>query len=133
MPTPLRYVPQDAKIWKDGKGRPIAVVEMTIRTLLGLFLLKLTTRNASLILGVLGRAKEQHDFSWTDSGIARWHGDDRVERHRPQLHRARDNQPTLPGVVSRRGLMAHGHECVVRRGINQQQCNLLQGYRPGVT
>ena len=62
MPTPLRYVPQDAKIWKDGKGRPIAVVEMTIRTLLGLFLLKRTTRTASLIPGVLGRAKGQLDF-----------------------------------------------------------------------
>ena len=62
MPTPLRYVPQDAKIWKDTKGRPIAVVEMTIRTILGLFLLKPTTRNTSLILGVLGRAKEQLDF-----------------------------------------------------------------------
>ena len=62
MPTPLRYVPQDAKIWKDGKGRPIAVVEMTIRTILGMFLLKPTARNTSLILGVLGRAKKTLDF-----------------------------------------------------------------------
>ena len=62
MSTPLRYVPQEAMIWKDAKGRPTAVVEMTIRTIEGMFLLKPTTRNTSLILGVLGRAKERLDF-----------------------------------------------------------------------
>ena len=35
MSTPLRYVPEDAKIFKDAMGRPIAVVEMTIRTRTG--------------------------------------------------------------------------------------------------
>ena len=74
--------------------------------------------------------KFHHDH--VDLGIARWHGDDRVERHRFQLHRGRDDQPALPGVVSRRGLMAHGHECVVRRDIKHQQRNLLQDYRPVV-
>ena len=62
MSTPLRYVPQEAMIWKDAKGRPTAVVEMTIRTIEGMFLLKPTTRNTSLILGVVGRAKERLDF-----------------------------------------------------------------------
>ena len=62
MSTPLRYVPEEAKLWKDVQGRAIAVVEMTIRTILGMFLLKPTPRNTSLILGVLGRAKKTLDF-----------------------------------------------------------------------
>ena len=62
MSTPLRYIPEEAKVFTDTRGRPIAVVEVTIRTLLGIFLLKPTTRNTSLILGVLGRAQERLDF-----------------------------------------------------------------------
>ena len=62
MPTPLRYVPEEAKLWEDSQGRPIAVVEITIRCILGTYLLKPTETNTSLIKGVIGRAQEKLDF-----------------------------------------------------------------------
>ena len=62
MPSPLQFVPEDAKIWTDTKGRPIAIAEVTIRTIMGVFLLKPTPENTDLILGVLGRAQERYDF-----------------------------------------------------------------------
>ena len=62
MPTPLRYIPEDAKLWRDAKGRPIAIVEITVRCLLGMYLLKPTERNTALIKGVLGRAQARLDF-----------------------------------------------------------------------
>jgi hypothetical protein len=62
MSTPYRFIPEEAKRWTDRQGRPIAVVEVTIRTILGFYLLKPTGQNTRLILGVLGRAKELLDF-----------------------------------------------------------------------
>ena len=62
MSTPLRFIPDEAKRFKNRSGESIAVVEITIRTILGIYLLKPTPRNKSLILGVLGRAKERLDF-----------------------------------------------------------------------
>ena len=62
MSTPYRFIPDAAKRWKDPRGRPIAVVEVTIRTNLGHYLLKPTPRSRSLILGVLGRAQKQLEF-----------------------------------------------------------------------
>ena len=62
MSTPLRFIPDEAKRFKNRSGESIAVVEITIRTVLGIYLLKPTSRNKSLILGVLGRAKERLDF-----------------------------------------------------------------------
>lgn len=62
MSTPLRFIPEQAKCFFDRRGEPIAVVEITIRTIMGVYLLKPTDRNRSLILGVLGRAQEQLDF-----------------------------------------------------------------------
>ncbi len=62
MSTPLRFIPDEAKRFKNRCGESIAVVEITIRTVLGIYLLKPTPRNKSLILGVLGRAKERLDF-----------------------------------------------------------------------
>ena len=62
MTTPLRFIPDDAKRWTDSQGRPIAVIEVTIRTIQGRFLLAPTERNKSLILGVLGRALKCYDF-----------------------------------------------------------------------
>ena len=40
MSTPYRFIPEEAKRWKDKHGQPIAVVEVTIRTILGIYLLK---------------------------------------------------------------------------------------------
>ena len=62
MSTPLRFIPEEAKRWTNKAGEPIAVVEVTIRTLLGIYLVKPTDRNRSLILGVLGRAQERIGF-----------------------------------------------------------------------
>ncbi len=53
MPTPLRYVPEEAKLWEDSHGRPIAIAEITIRCLLGTCLLKPTEINSSLINGTV--------------------------------------------------------------------------------
>jgi hypothetical protein len=57
MSTPYRFIPEEAKRWKNRQGQPIAVVEVTIRTILGIYLLKPTDQNTRLILGILGRAK----------------------------------------------------------------------------
>ena len=62
MSTPLRFIPDESKRFLDRHGLPIAVVEITIRTLMGVYLLKPTARNRNLILGVLGRAQERLDF-----------------------------------------------------------------------
>ena len=62
MSTPLRFIPDSAKRWTNASGERIAVVEVTIRTILGIYLLKPTERNRSLILGVLGRAQAQLGF-----------------------------------------------------------------------
>lgn len=62
MAAPLRFIPEQAKKWLDRKGRPIAIVEVTTRTIQGRFLLKPTATNRSLILGVIGRAQRLYDF-----------------------------------------------------------------------
>jgi hypothetical protein len=49
MPSPLQFVPDSAnKKWTDTKGRPIAIAEVTIRTVMGMFLLKPTAQNRDL-------------------------------------------------------------------------------------
>jgi REP element-mobilizing transposase RayT len=49
-------------LWRDGRGRRIAIVEITIRCQHGRKLLLPTARNTSLLLGVLGRAQKMYDF-----------------------------------------------------------------------
>ena len=44
MPAPLRFIPEEAKLWTDQKGRPIAIAEVTIRTIQGRYLMKPTLR-----------------------------------------------------------------------------------------
>ena len=74
MPTPLRYVPEEAFLWEDSQGRPVAVIEITIRCILGTYLLKPTERNTSLIRGVIGRAQEKLDFELYGYGFLSNHG-----------------------------------------------------------
>ena len=62
MPTQLRFIPDDIKLWSDSKGRPIAIVEVTIRTVLGMFLLVPKPKHVRIVLGVLGRALQTLDF-----------------------------------------------------------------------
>ena len=62
MPTPRRFIPDELKLWTDPEGRPIAVVEVTWRTICGLYLLAPTKRNTNLLLGVLGKAQDKYDF-----------------------------------------------------------------------
>lgn len=62
MTTPLRYIPEDAKLWTNAEGEPIAVVEVTIRCILGMHLLTPKRRHVSLLLGVIGRALAELDF-----------------------------------------------------------------------
>ena len=57
MTTPLRFIPEEAKLWTDHKGRSIVIAEVTVRTVQGRFLLQPTPANTRLILGVLGRAQ----------------------------------------------------------------------------
>jgi hypothetical protein len=56
------YVPDSAKLWTDSQGRPIAVVEVTIRCVMGTFLLAPNEKNTRALLGVLGRAVAELDF-----------------------------------------------------------------------
>ena len=62
MPSPLRFVPDTAKLWTDKDGNPIAIAEVTIRTIQGRFLMRPSTRSRSLILGVLGKAQQKYKF-----------------------------------------------------------------------
>ncbi len=74
MPSPLQFVPDSAKKWTDAKGRPIAIAEVTIRTVMGMFLLKPTPQNRDLILGVLGRAQALYDFELYNYAFLSNHG-----------------------------------------------------------
>ncbi len=74
MPSPLQFVPDSAKKWTDAKGRPIAIAEVTIRTVMGMFLLKPTAQNRDLILGVLGRAQAVYDFELYNYAFLSNHG-----------------------------------------------------------
>jgi hypothetical protein len=67
MAESLRFIPQQAKKWLDDRGRPIAVAEVTTRTIQGRFLLKPTLKNrfrflflffGTQILMVLGPQKK---------------------------------------------------------------------------
>ncbi len=62
MPRPLRFIPEDYLNWTDSYGRPIAVVEVTIRTLLGMFLLKPTRQTRDLTVGIMARVQERLKF-----------------------------------------------------------------------
>ena len=62
MTTPLRHIPDEIKLWRDRKGRPIAIVEVTIRCTSGMFLLVPKPEHIRIVLGVLGRALAELDF-----------------------------------------------------------------------
>ena len=62
MAAPLRFIPEESKLWTDQKGRPIAIAEVTIRTIQGRYLMKPTPENTDLLLGVIGRAQSLLDF-----------------------------------------------------------------------
>ena len=62
MSRPLRFIPDEYTNWTDSYGRDIAVVEITIRTLLGMFLLKPTPQNRSLIVGVMAHVQQRLKF-----------------------------------------------------------------------
>lgn len=62
MGRPLRFIPDEAKLWFDKKGERIAIVVGTVRCIQGRYLLEPTERINSLILGVLGRAQHEIGF-----------------------------------------------------------------------
>jgi hypothetical protein len=62
MPSPLRFVPDTAKIWKDSNGNPIAIAEVTIRTIQGRYLMRPCPRSTTLILGVIAKAQQRYKF-----------------------------------------------------------------------
>ncbi len=62
MPSPLRFVPNAAKLWKDPAGNPIAIAEVTIRTIQGRYLMRPSARSTSLVLGVIAKAQERYSF-----------------------------------------------------------------------
>ena len=57
MAAPHRSIPEEAKLWKDQKGRAIAIAEVTIRTIQGRYLMEPMPENTDLLLGVIGRAQ----------------------------------------------------------------------------
>jgi hypothetical protein len=70
----LRYLPDYIKLWLDHRGRRIAIVEITLRTLLRMFLLRPTHRNTELIRGVIGRAQAKYDFALYNYNFLSNHG-----------------------------------------------------------
>ena len=53
MSRPFRFIPDEYKNSTDSYGRDIAVVEITIRTVLRMFLLNPTPQNWSIIVGAM--------------------------------------------------------------------------------
>jgi len=88
MPTPLRFIPDEIKLWTDSKGRPIAIVEVTIRTVLGMFLLVPKPKHVRILLGVLGRALQTLDFELFGYGYLSDHGS-LIFGVRDEAHQAR--------------------------------------------
>ena len=74
MTTRLRYVPDEIKLWRDKKGRPIALYEVTIRCIMGMFLLVPRPEHVRIVLGVLGRALAELDFELFGYGFLSNHG-----------------------------------------------------------
>jgi hypothetical protein len=74
MPNPLRFIPEEAKLWEDSQGRPIAIVEITIRCLQGRFLLVPRPAHVRILLGVLGRAQDEIGFELYGYGYLSNHG-----------------------------------------------------------
>ena len=62
MPSPIRFVPNTAKLWKDPTNNPIAIAEVTIRTIQGRYLMRPSSQSTSLILGVIAKAQERYSF-----------------------------------------------------------------------
>ncbi len=58
----LRFIPDEAKLWTDDKGRRIAIVEVTANCIQGRSLLSPGPRRSALFLGVLGQTAKLHDF-----------------------------------------------------------------------
>ncbi len=58
----LRFIPDEAKLWTDDEGRPIAIVEITANCLQGRSLLSPSPRSTALYLGVLGQAQKLYRF-----------------------------------------------------------------------
>lgn len=54
--------PDESQRFLDEKGRPITVVDITVRANHGRMALTPTKRNNELIVGALGRAQEKYDF-----------------------------------------------------------------------
>ena len=74
MSSPLRFVPDAAKLWKDPTGNPIAIAEVTIRTLHGRYLMRPSSRSTSLILGVIAKAQEKYAFPLSGYAYLSNHG-----------------------------------------------------------
>ncbi len=58
----LRFIPDEAKLWTDDEGHPIAIVEITANCLQGRYLLRPSPRSTALYLGVLGQAQKLYRF-----------------------------------------------------------------------
>ena len=75
MSTQLRHVPDGIRLWRDSKGRPIALVEVTIRCNAGMFLLVPRSEHVRIVLGVIGRAKAELDFELYGYSFLSNHGE----------------------------------------------------------
>jgi hypothetical protein len=51
-------IPEEYTHWTDSHGRDVAVVEITIRIVLGMFLLKPTQKNRWLIVAVMAHVQQ---------------------------------------------------------------------------
>ena len=74
MSTRTRYVPDEIRLWRDKQGRPISLVEVTIRCNAGMFLLVPRPEHVRIVLGVLGRAMAELDFELYGYGFLSNHG-----------------------------------------------------------
>ena len=79
MSRPLRFIPDEYKGWVDSHGRDIAVVEITIGTVLGMIVLKPTPQNPSIITRIMTHLQRRlkfdiYGYAWLFNHGSYWVG-----------------------------------------------------------
>jgi hypothetical protein len=62
MSRPLRFIAEEYRNWTDAYGQETAVVEITIRIVLAMFLLKPTPQSRFLMVGVIAHVQRRLKF-----------------------------------------------------------------------
>ena len=62
MPRPLRFIPDETKIWTDSYGRQVAVIEVTVRAKQSRYLLRPSPEVRDVVVGVMAHVQQRLKF-----------------------------------------------------------------------